>query len=145
MGVLFADGFVIQTHLSQGSGTVAGYKHVGLGQQLIQNRQALGSLEIERKPPLVGVVGVIPGVAVPTGGGGHGCARAPSGIAEAGLDLDDVGAPVGQDLRGAGTGNKIGQVKDLNALQRLEHINYLTIMYRFFVCVKHRNADVRPL
>jgi len=82
---------------------------------------AVLALQVEGQAPLVGVVGGVEGVAVLVGGAGHGGAGAASGVAEAGLHLDDVGTPVGQDAGRAGAGDEVGQVNDFYAFQRLKH------------------------
>jgi hypothetical protein len=78
-------------------------QHVGIGGHLFQDRDALRFLEIERDAAFVAVqveeIGTVPrtahGVQLPTRG--H-------------LDLDDVGAPVGEVARGRRPGARARQV-----------------------------------
>ena len=116
VGVLLAQRAVVQAQALEGAGAVAGHKDIGGLQELVQDGLALVALQVEGEAPLVGVVGGVEGIAVLHGGAGHGSAGAPAGIAETGLHLDDVGAPVGQDAGGAGAGHEVGEINDFHAL-----------------------------
>ena len=121
VGELFAQRVIVQPQPPEGASTVAGDKDIGALEQLIQNSLPFVTLQIEGKTALVGIIGGIKWVAVLYGRARHSCSGAAAGVAETGLHFDDIGAPVGENTGGAGAGDKIGQIDDLNTIQRFEH------------------------
>lgn len=117
-GILGVEGVVVQTRLLQGVLTPVGDEDVGTGDQLLQRLAAGGRLGVQGDAGLVGVLQIVGGVfllilrtALVNGG-------VAQGVACGSLDLDDLGAQIGQKACAAGSGNEGGQLDDLDALQR---------------------------
>ena len=104
---------VAQTEALQGVGGEVLGDDVGVLEQVEEDGLALGVFQVEGDRPLVGVeqeevVGVDAGPARP---------GAAAGVAALGLlDLDDLGAEVGEDLGRGGAGFELGEVEDADVL-----------------------------
>lgn len=85
--------------------------HVGLGSQPLEHREALGVLQVQGHRPLVAVqvleIGALAGAA----------RLLTAGVVGQGIDLDDIGAPVGQLTDGRRSRANAGQVKHSEAGQ----------------------------
>ena len=104
---------VAQTKALQGVGGEVLGDDVGVLEQVEEDGLALGVFQVEGDRPLVGVeqeevVGVDAGPARP---------GAAAGVASLGLlDLDDLGAEVGEDLGRGGAGFELGEIEDADVL-----------------------------
>ena len=96
-----------------GGGAHRVHEHVGIADQIVQHRQRVGLFQVQRDDLLaavhVQVDGAHPRFAM--------LADAPHAVPGRGLDLDHVGAKVGQDLRGIGTEDHRRQIHDLQPLE----------------------------
>ena len=112
-GVDLGELVVAQAEALQGVGGEVLGDDVGVLEQVEEDGLALGVFQVESDRPLVGVeeeevVGVDAGPAR---------SGAAAGVAALGLlDLDDVGAEVGEDLGGGGAGFELGEVEDADVL-----------------------------
>ena len=117
-GILFVQRFVVQTRLLQGILAPVGDEDVSAGDELFQRLASSGGLGVQGDTGLVGVLQIVGGVlllilrtALVDGG-------VAQGIACGSLDLNDLGAQVGQEACAAGSGDEGSQFDDLDALQR---------------------------
>src|SRR2546425_2711270 len=123
-------------------------QHVCPLDQSLENLPRLGRFQVECQSPLVAIV-QMPGIVL--GGAGLGRNLVPNspGVARGRLDLDDVGAEVGQDHRRPGTGDEARQVHYLqsgkNVVGRHECLDDLVAwLHRPWNCGSRlaRKADV---
>ena len=117
-GILGMEGLVIQARLLQGILAPVGDEDVSAGDELFQRLASGGGLGVQGDTGLVGVLQIVGGVlllilrtALVDGG-------VAQGIAGGSLDLNDLGAQVGQEACAAGSGDEGSQFDDLDALQR---------------------------
>ncbi|KAG1076491.1 hypothetical protein G6F40_017344 [Rhizopus arrhizus] len=109
LGKGLAQGIETQAPLLQRAGLEVLDQHVGIGQQVAQQLLAGRLRQVQRHAFLVAVHADEVGRGVAQ----EGRAPAPGFIAAGRLDLQDVGAVVGQDLRAIGTAQHAGQVDHL--------------------------------
>ena len=85
---------------------------------VVKNYQTAAA-QVQGQGALVGVDELSVGVVALVGPHGQGLAGIAAGLALQGLDLDDVGAPVGQHLAGGRAGAVGAEVNDAETFQRL--------------------------
>ena len=117
-GVLGVEGIVVQACLLQGVLAPVGDEDVRLGDQLLQGLTAGGRLGVQGDAGLVGVLQVVGGVLLLILGTALVDGGVAQGVACGSLNLDDLGAQVGQEACAAGRGDEGSQLDDLDALQR---------------------------
>ena len=104
---------VLQAELGGQPGPHVGEDHVGAAQQLVQNLARVRMLELEGQRVLAPIADhVVPALA---GGQRRDVA---AGLAFGRLDLDHVGAAVGEDLPGPGDGDEMAELEDGDAVER---------------------------
>ncbi len=118
--------FVVEAEFGQAADLEVLDQNVGLGRQLADDAAAFVALEIQFDRALAAVGSMEIGRAQIAAIGGFHERRAPAAGIVAGalaLDLDDVGAQVGQGLPGPGTGQNTGEFEDADTRQRLRHFS----------------------
>ena len=114
---LLVQRLVIQPHLDERLGAVAGQEDVGLGQKLHHDVHARLALQVERHE-LFAEVGVVERQVLVIGHGHVEHARlATRGIPSERLHLHDVGSPLRKHASGGGSGQVAGQIDDFDTLQ----------------------------
>ena len=127
---LLVQGLVVESELLQGGGAHVVHEDVGLADHLLRDGQALGILQVERHPVLVGVVQIDGGIFRIGQLAAEAGALGALGIAGEGLDLDDLGAHLGQDADGGRGGHVGAHLDDLDAGERAVTVELLGDCHR---------------
>ena len=96
------EGGIVEAELLEGSGAHVVHEDVGIGDQLLQNGQALFGFEVQGDPVLVRVVEIDGGIFGLGEFATETRALRALGVAGKRLDLNDLGAHFGQDANGRG-------------------------------------------
>ena len=113
----------IEAVFAQAAGLEILDQHVGAGGEPAHDRLALGRLEIHRDRALAAIAGVEIGGVEPLARRAFDEGRAPAAGIVAGarpLDLDDVGAEIGEALSGPGAGEDAREFEDFEAGERFQ-------------------------
>ena len=126
--VVGADVLDVDVELRADARELVGEEDVGGGGELVEDVEALGRGEVEAEAPLAPVGVLEQGVHVVGHDGEPGRGQAPHGVAPLDvLDLDDLGAPVGQQRRGRRHEGVLGDLEDADALHHCGHSQPPTI------------------
>ncbi len=130
-GVELLDRFVVEAEALDRAGRHVFDRDIGLLQHFLDDVEPLGRFQIDRQRLLVDVELVeVPGIVVGLAGAQPAAGIAPSRV----LDLDHLGAEPGQHLGRGRARLELGEIDDLDALQKVEVLGL--VAHRFSLSLR---------